>query len=79
MFNKDTMIKAVEGLGFTFAGRTDETGVIYSAFGHSVLIYDAGMVHCKPNGTNKVYYSEASTARIRAAMLKSLAYYKKEA
>ena len=79
MFNKEIMINAVVSLGFSYAGRTSDGGSKYSNGGHAVLIYDGGMVHCKPNGTNKVYYSEASTARIRAALVKSLAYYKSSA
>lgn len=76
MFNKEIMINAVKALGFEYAGRVDETGVKFCNGSHEALIYDAGMVHCKPNGTNKVYYADASPARIRAALIKSLAYYK---
>lgn len=76
MFNKEIMINAVKALGFEYVGTVDSTGVRFSNGEHEALIYDAGMVHCKPNGTNKVYYSDASTARIRAALIKSLAYYK---
>ena len=76
MFNKEQMITAVEALGFTFAGSVDSTGSRYEFGGHAVDIYESGMVHHKPNGTRKYYYDDASVARIRSAMVKSLAYYK---
>lgn len=75
MFNKEVMVKAVESLGFVFAGPADGSGVRYEVGGHVVDIYDAGMVHHKPNGSRKYYYSDASVPRIRAALSKSLAYY----
>lgn len=76
MFNKEVMINAVVALGFTYSGKADSTGVRYEGNGHAVDIYNEGMVHHKPNGQRKFYYSDASTARIRAALVKSLAYYK---
>ena len=76
MFNKEQMITAVEALGFTYIGSVDYTGVRYGFDGQVVDIFESGMVHHKPNGTRKYYYSDASVPRIRAALVKSLAYYK---
>ena len=76
MFNKEIMINAVVALGFTYSGKADSTGVCYEGSGHVVNIFNEGMVHIKPNGQRKFYYSDASPARIRAALVKSLAYYK---
>ena len=75
MFNKEMMIKSVEALGCVVTECPDASGIRYEGSGHKVDIYEAGMVHHKPNGTRKYYYSDASTARIRAALIKSLAYY----
>jgi len=76
MFNKEAMISAVEAMGFKYSGHFNDGGVVYSVPGHSVLIYERGMVHHKPNGQKKFYYSDASVARIRSALVKSLASYK---
>ena len=76
MFNKQIMINVAEALGFTYSGEVDSTGVRYEGNDHAVDIYNEGMVHHKPNGQKKFYYSDDSTARIRAALVKSIAYYK---
>lgn len=76
MFNKEQMIIAVEALGFTYIGSVEYTGARYGFNGHVADIFESGMVHHKPNGTRKYYYSDASVPRIRAALVKSLASYK---
>ena len=75
MYNKNLMVSVLEALGFQYSGY-ELRGDKYILADHVVVLHSDSCVHFKPNGTRKWYYSDASTARIRSALVKSIEFYK---